>query len=294
MQIEVISDCFSELGESPVWDDQHQSICWVDILRGKIWEWHAQADLKEIDLGEPVGCIALGQNSDFIAALSSGTVIIDRVKGTIKKYVADPEALIKGNRANDGKCDPRGRFWYGTMSMTEAPGAGSVYMLSADDCQKKIKGVSVSNGMAWNLSEDTFYYIDTPSREVVAYDYDAATGNISGRRRAIDISEEEGFPDGMTIDMEGMLWIALWDGWKVVRYNPRTGKKLDTIQLPVARVTSCTFGGTTMGDLYITSAKTGLNETEQKDQPLAGALFRVSNCGFSGMPPNRYPISNIK
>ncbi len=137
--------------------------------------------------------------------------------------------------------------------------------------------------MAWSPDHQTFYYIDTPTLEVVAYDYAVETGRISNKRIAIGIPAEEGFPDGMTIDKEGMLWIAHWDGWQVTRWNPNSGKKLLSIPLPAAKITSCTFGGDDLQDLYITSACTGLTEKMHDEQPLAGSLFVLKNCGFQGI-----------
>ncbi len=137
--------------------------------------------------------------------------------------------------------------------------------------------------MAWSLNQQTFYFIDTPSYEVVAYDYDKNTGSISNKRTIIKIAKEDGFPDGMTIDSEGMLWIANWDGWQVTRWNPATGEKIVAIKLPVAKVTSCSFGGKNLEDLYITSAKIGLSENELAQQPLAGCLFVIKDCGFKSI-----------
>ncbi|HET7003292.1 MAG TPA: SMP-30/gluconolactonase/LRE family protein, partial [Puia sp.] len=148
----------------------------------------------------------------------------------------------------------------------------------------KIAPVSISNGMAWSLDRRLFYYIDTPTLTVVAYDFDEITAEIKNKRIAIRIQEDEGSPDGMTIDNEGMLWIAHWDGWQISRWNPLTGKKLLSILLPVARVTSCCFGGENFQDLYVTSAKTGLTAGELHDQPLAGSLFIIRDIGYHGLP----------
>ena len=188
---------------------------------------------------------------------------------------------LPGNRFNDGKCDPAGRFWAGTMSISNMPCAGSLYVLEKDGTVKtKITGVTCSNGMAWSPDDKTLYYIDTPTRQVVAYKYDTKNGDITDGRVAISIPEEKGSPDGMTIDTEGMLWIALWDGWKVIRYNPYTSEQLYEVTLPVSRVTSCVFGGDDMDDLYITSAREGLSDSDLKEQPLAGSLFVIRKSGF--------------
>src|SRR5690606_35948585 len=157
---------------------------------------------------------------------------------------------------------------------------------------KKIAGVSCSNGLAWSLDDRTFYYIDTPTRQVVAYDFDVATAAITNRRVVVEVDPADGLPDGMTIDAEGMLWIALWGGWKVERWDPGTGEKLAEIRLPVSQVTSCAFGGADLNDLYITSAKIGLTAEERRAQPAAGSLFVVKNLSVSGMATNRYVMQD--
>lgn len=230
-----------------------------------------------------VGAVALSTNGDFVAALKSGLAFIDRHTGDTR-LLHHPEVHLPGNRFNDGKCDPAGRFWVGTMALSEQAAEGSLYMIEKDfSCSVKIKGVTISNGMAWSPDHRTFYYIDTPTSEVVAYDYDLGTGRISNRRSVITIPKEEGFPDGMTIDRDGMLWVAHWDGWQVSRWDPGSGKKLASIALPAARITSCTFGGPGLRDLYITSASIGLSDEQREEQPLAGALFVIPNCGYQGL-----------
>ena len=279
------------LGEGPVWDVQRNMICWVDILKGEIHEFSPeQKTHKTIPVHQMIGAVAVCTNGNFIAAVQNGFASIDRESGEIK-MIEDPELHLPGNRFNDGKCDPAGRFWAGTMSLKEESNMGNVYTIKNDvKAIKKIEAVSISNGMAWSLDHQTFYYIDSPTLEIAAYDYEKATGHISNKRIIIKIATEEGSPDGMTIDNEGMLWIAHWGGWQVTRWNPESGEKLHSIQLPVAKVTSCTFGGVGLEDLYITSATVGLTEDELKEQPLAGSLFVMHNCGFKGMPAFEFEV----
>jgi sugar lactone lactonase YvrE len=279
------------LGEGPVWNAKKKSICWVDILNGIIHQYSpAQKTQKTIPVHQMIGSVAVCSNGNFIAALQNGFAFVDSISGDIK-MIADPESHLPGNRFNEGKCDPAGRFWAGTMSLSEEPHAGSVYLLKKDlSVTKKIEAVTISNGMAWSADHQIVYYIDTPTYQVSAFNYDKTTAHISNRRNVINISKEDGYPDGMAIDSEGMLWIAHWDGWQVTRWNPNTGKKLFHIKMPVARVTSCTFGGDDLNDLYITSASTGLTDEEFKKQPLAGSLFVIRNCGFKGMPAVEFII----
>ena len=281
------------LGEGPVWDARQKAIYWVDILNGEIHEFLIPRKLhRSILVEDMVGSVALCTNGNFIAALKSGLAFINKDNGKIE-MLHHPEVHLPNNRFNDGKCDPAGRFWVGTMALSEEAGAGSVYMIEKDlSYTKQIDVVSVSNGMAWSPDRKTFYYIDTPTFEVVAYDYDAPTGAITNKRVVIRIPQGEGFPDGMTIDNEGMLWIGHWDGWQVARWNPFTGEKLLSIPFPAARITSCTFGGEGLRDLYVTSARVGLTEQQLAEQPLAGSLFVISNCGFKGMPAFEFDYRN--
>ncbi|WP_227990552.1 SMP-30/gluconolactonase/LRE family protein [Flavisolibacter ginsenosidimutans] len=272
-----------QLGEGPVWDFEKRIIIWIDILKGEIHEhspvekWHRVLPVREM-----IGSVALCKDGDFIAALQSGFAFINRSSGEIKKII-DPEEHLSGNRFNEGKCDPARRFFAGTMSLSKQQKQGSFYMLKADgSVEKKLENLSVPNGMAWSLDHQTFYQIDSPISEVRSYDYDIGTGNFSNKKVIINIPKEDGVPDGMTIDNEGMLWIAHWNGWQISRWNPHTGRKLGSVSLPVANVTSCTFGGDELNDLYITSARAGLTETELNEQPLAGSVFVLKNSGYKG------------
>lgn len=291
LPIEVVIEHSCLLGEGPVWDATRNIICWIDILNGEIHEYSpVQKTRRTIEVHQMIGSIALCKNGNFLAALKDGFHFINRETGVINK-IGNPEAHLPNNRFNDGKCDPGGRFWAGTMSLSEEQNRGSVYVVEKDlAITKKIEDVTISNGIAWSPDHQIVYYIDTPTFEVASYNYNKSTGNISHKKMAIKIPKTDGYPDGMTIDKEGMLWIAHWEGWQVTRWNPVTGEKLQSIQLPVAKVTSCTFGGENGEDLYITSARTGLTEDEVQKQPLAGSLFVLKNCGYKGMPAFEFGV----
>jgi sugar lactone lactonase YvrE len=282
---ELVIDHRCLLGEGPVWDVNHQSICWVDILRGEIHEYFPADDLhRTLTVNQMIGAIAICKNGHFIGALKDGFGFIDRISGAVT-MISNPELHLPGNRFNDGKCDPEGRFWAGTMSHTDEPEKGSLYLLDKDlTVTKKIQKVSISNGLAWSPDYNTFYYIDSPTKIVAAFNFDKISGAIKNKTNIIEFSNDEGTPDGMTIDSEGMLWIAHWDGWQISRWNPQTGEKIRKIPLPVSRVTSCCFGGENFEDLYITSARTGLSDDQLKKEPLAGSLFVIKNIGFRGLP----------
>ena len=221
-----------------------------------------------------IGAAVLCKDGNFLTALKNGFGFADRESHEIT-MVANPESNIPGNRFNDGKCGPDSRFWAGTMSHTDEPEKGSLYLFDTDySVTKKIDYVSISNGMAWSADHQTFYYIDTPTFTVVAYDFDKTTGEISRKRVIINITKEDGSPDGMTIDGEGMLWIAHWDGWQITRWDPHKGEKLFSFRMPTARITSCAFGGNEFEDLYITSARTGLTRSSISQPAFSRIIIR--------------------
>ena len=279
-----------QLGEGPLWDEQKSRLLWVDISRGTIHERYPH-DHRHIasEFSVKIGAIVLDEDGEVIAATHHGFARMDLSNQSIIP-IADPEPELPNNRFNDGKCDSRGRFWAGTMDeVTGKGGAGSLYVLDKEGrVTTKLTNITCSNGLAWSLDHQTLYYIDTGTRQVQAFDFEAVTGNIANGRVIIDVPESEGLPDGMTIDQEGMLWIALWGGWKVARWNPQTGEKLDEIIFPASQITSCTFGGADFNDLYVTSARTGLDKQALTEQPYAGSLFVVKNMGCGGMPAARF------
>ncbi len=279
----------SSLGESPVWDRTIQAVYWVDILEGDIHQYFPKQKTHIIrNIGHTVGAIALRKKGGLIAVLKDGFAEVDFEKKTVK-YIIDSESHISENRFNDGKCDPVGRFWAGTMSKGGIKRTASLYFLDTDKAVRLMESnIKCSNGMAWSLDHKTMYHIDSPSRQVVAYDYEKNTGNIKNKTIVIVIPSEYGMPDGMTIDNEGMLWIACWGGWRVCRWNPYTGKLLEQFKFPVSQITSCTFGGENLGDLYVTSARTGLNNERLKNEPAAGCLFVIKNSGFFGIPGHEF------
>jgi len=198
-------------------------------------------------------------------------------------FIADPEKEKIGNRFNDGKCDPRGRFVAGTLEILEKNGPlGALYVLDTDLSVRTLLPsgqTTISNGLAWSSDGKTLYYIDSPLKRVDAFDYNLDTAELSNRRTIITI--ENGYPDGMTIDTEGMLWIAHWQGSCVTRWNPNNGKLLRTVNLPVSKVTSCCFGGKNLDVLYITTASYEIDVTKE---PLSGGLFILKNPGARGVP----------
>jgi sugar lactone lactonase YvrE len=283
-QAELIVDAKVQLGEGPSWDARNRVLYWVDIL-GKqvhIYDPASKTD-RTIDVPGLVGSVVPRASGGLIAALQDGFYSVDLDSGKSAKLAA-PAAMHGKIRFNDGKCDAAGRFLAGTMSLVGESKAGELYSLHENlSIETLVSPVTTSNGLAWSPDHRVFYYIDTPTKQVVAYDYDLSKGTIANKRVVIQIPDGQGVPDGMTSDTEGMLWVAQWDGFRLSRWNPETGERLLTVQLPAARVTSCVFAGEQMNELYITTASTGLSDQAKAEQPLAGGLFYYK-AGVRGMP----------
>ncbi|MCD9021642.1 SMP-30/gluconolactonase/LRE family protein [Cohnella silvisoli] len=275
MQAELAVDCTCELGEGPVWDAAEGSLIWVDIDGRAIYRyWPDSGKVHKAETRVSIGAFALREQGGAVAAGAGGFYFLDIDTGELQP-IADPEAHLQHNRFNDGKCDPAGRFLAGTLSKRDEPEA-AFYTLDPDlHVRKNFDQVKCSNGIAWSPDGRTMYYIDSMTRKVAAYDYDMATGELSAQRIVIHFEDGPELPDGMTVDREGMLWIAEWDGWGVSRWNPNTGKRLARIKVPSQFVTSCAFAGEGSDLLYITTARQGLSGSELSEQPHSGGLFRV-------------------
>jgi sugar lactone lactonase YvrE len=291
MKLELIHDAKANLGEGPIWDSRTQKLYWLDILNKCIYAvWDLFAELDDV-----VGCIApcksgglvlalTGDNGRFsFASLESFDLAQGRPDTAKPTLIASLENEPSNNRFNDGKCDPRGRFLAGTMDLGEKDPTGSLYSFNGKSVIKLLSNITISNGMTWSPDHKTFYYIDTPTREVKAFDYDLETGSIENPRVAVSVPDALGWPDGMTSDMQGNLWIAMWGGAQVTKWDPNTGKLLEQIPIPALNVSSCIFGGKGLNELYITSARKGLSEDSLKRYPLTGGLFRLET-KIEGMP----------
>ena len=283
MQTELLYDAKATLGEGPIWDARTQTLYWLDILNKRIY---SGGDIL-VELDEFVGCIAPRQNGGLILTKRFSFWMLDQtqdepasVRTTLLAPLVDEPS---NNRFNDGKCDPRGRFLAGTMDMGEKDPNGSLYSLDGKTVTKILGDVTISNGMAWSPDHKTFYYIDTPTRTVRAFDYDLETGAIANPRQVIYVPETLGWPDGMTSDTQGNLWIAMWGGAKMTKWNPNTGELLEQIPVPAKNVSSCVFGGKNMNELYMTSARIGLDDAALMKYPLTGGVFRLET-KVEGMP----------
>lgn len=276
------------LGEGPVWDEREKKLFWVDILSGRLMEYDpVQKSNTVYEIGEDLGAAALRKQGGLLLATRSGFHFFDRETGE-KSLILNPAENTERFRFNDGKCDPKGRFWAGTLSYDLEEGAGSLYCLHSDlQVESMLKDLTIPNGMAWNSQRTKFYFIDSPAQAIFQFDYDDKTGGISNKRVVRIMRGEEGSPDGMTIDVEDKLWVALYNGSKVIRIDPEDGKTLFEVHLPVPRITSCTFGGDKLDELYITTAREHMTEEEISEFPLSGSLFKVA-VPYKGVPVFRF------
>jgi sugar lactone lactonase YvrE len=278
--VEVVVESRAELGEGPIWDSRTNRLVWVDILGRRIHLTDTGSGGGDaIEVPMHVGAVAPRAAGGFVAALQDGFWVVG--DGPPRRITRVAEAR-PGLRFNDGKCDAAGRFWAGTMAYDQSTGAAALYRLDPDgQATRVLEGVTISNGLAWSVDGRTMYFIDTPTQRVDAFSFTPSTGEVGDRRPLIRIPREAGAPDGMTIDAEGGLWVALWGGGAVHRYLD--GQLDRVLRLPVSQPTSCTFGGEELDELYVTSAWEGLSAAERRQQPLAGAVFR-GRPGVRGIP----------
>ncbi len=282
--VELLLNTRALVGEGPLWDEKNQLLYWVDILSSQLYAYDpATGENQSWDVGQHVGTVVLRQSGGVMLAVRDGFASFDLSNGNLT-LLADPEADQPGNRFNDGKCDPAGRFWAGTMAYEDPSTQGSLYRLDTDlSVHKMLGNIGISNGIVWNLDQSTMYFIDSMAYTVRAFDYDNSTGAIANERVVIQVDSAMGLPDGMSIDAEGMLWVAHFGGSSVRRWDPGSGQLLSQIDLPTAQITACAFGGPNFDQLYITSAANGYGESDFAREPQAGALF-LAQPGVQGLP----------
>ena len=288
LKAELLIDAHALVGEGPIWDADANVLWWVDIMSSELYAYDPQTgENREWNVGQHVGTVVQRASGGLMLALRDGFAAFDPDSGKLE-MLADPEAHLPGNRFNDGKCDPGGRFWAGTMAYEDHSDQGSVYRMDTDhSVHKMIENIGVSNGIIWNLDAKTMYYTDSLDYAIRAYDYDVGTGGISNERISIDFPQEMGIADGFTIDEEGMLWVAHFGSSRVRRWNPDTAAVLVEIELPTASITACAFGGPNLDQLYITCATLGMSDAEKAQQPHAGGLF-VAEVGVRGLPSDKF------
>ena len=251
------------LGEGAFWNHETGEFLWVDIEGMKVFIYNPETKKQEeIPVKQRVGTVVPAKNGNMIIALQNGVFELDLTTKQ-KILISNPEEHLTNIRFNDGKCDPAGRLWVGSMELSQKKNAASLYRID----------ITISNGICLTADHQKMYYTDSPTQKVIAFDYDVNTGNISNEKLVIKMPIELGTPDGMAIDEEGMLWIAHWGGYSVGRWNPETGELLARIEVPAPNVTSCAFVGENLDILYITTASVEMSPKQEQACPLAGGIF---------------------
>ncbi len=276
----------ASLGECPVWDERAQALYFADIHGPALHRFDpATGAVRRWAMPAKLGSFALdAEGAGAVLALATGFARLDFASGAITP-IANPLAGVEDHRFNDGGADPAGRFWAGTMHASGRRAGGKVFCLEGNEARAVFDGFFVPNGFAWSPDGARFHLNDSPRAMFVA-DYDAASGRAGAPYVFADVSAAPGYPDGMAVDAEGFLWNARWDGGGIARFAP-DGRLDRFVEVPVARPTSCAFGGPDLGTLYITSARTGLDEATLARQPLAGGVFAL-DAGVKGLPARRW------
>jgi L-arabinonolactonase len=275
------------LGEGPSWDAAHGVLYWVDIKRPAIFCWNPEkGQTGHWPMPQPVGCAVPAHPGRLVFADAEGFGFLDLKTGVVSR-IADPESDHPQNRFNDGKVDRKGRFWAGTMEDGCVKPTGSLYRLDADLSIRRVDtGFICSNGLGWSPDDQTIYVTDSMVRTIWAYEFDPRTGNLGKRRVSAKLADTDGVPDGLTVDSEGFVWSAIWDGWRVIRYAPNGTIDLE-IRMPVQRPSSCMVGDADLKTLYVTSACVELGWKALEEGPLAGALFAVRT-DVTGLPETAF------
>jgi sugar lactone lactonase YvrE len=286
-EAELVLDARAEHGEGPMWYAAENLLVWLDIARHLVHLYDpGSGHDRTIDVGQPVSAVQPRAGGGIVMALQQGYSALDPATGHVTLIAPVPHD-DPPSRMNDGKCDCAGRFWAGTMAFDQQQGSATLYRLERDHTVTPVlRDVTIPNGPAWSLDNRTMYFNPGATGGVDAYDFDPATGALSNQRPFISIPSDVGVPDGLTVDDEDHLWVAVWGGWAVHRYTP-DGELERVVRLPTAHVSCPTFGGPELSDLYITTSPEGLSDAERRAQPHAGSLFRYRP-GVGGPPPFAY------
>jgi sugar lactone lactonase YvrE len=278
----------NEIGETPIWIAKERALYWVDCEGYKAYRFDSTTGENQIfDVEMAITGLYPRAGGGWITATKTGIAFWEHHENEFT-FIVDPEAENPQVCCNDAVVDRQGRFLVGTMNEQDfdAPD-GSLYRLDTNGSLHKLDtGFAVSNGIGLSLDSRTLYLTDMYHQQILAYDYDFSTGNISHRRLFVRVPEEAGAPDGLIVDSEDFIWSAHWGGWRITRYDP-TGKIEREIRLPVANVTCLGFGGADLDELYITTAWSGLTKQEREKQPLAGDVFRIKT-NVKGVPESEF------
>jgi sugar lactone lactonase YvrE/DNA-binding IclR family transcriptional regulator len=274
----------AQLGEAPAWHPEEKKLYWVDILHPAVYKFDPGTGINEIcEPGKLVSAVMPRTGGGVMIASSEGIESLDFDSGETRLFVR-PEVDLANNRLNDAKVGPSGAIWVGSMRLDASRPSGGLYRIFAHgDIDTMESNITVSNGLGWSPDTHTFYFVDTIPGVIYAYDRDPESGSLSHRRVFAKIPEDEGRPDGLTVDSDGGVWCAIWDGWCIRRYTP-DGQLDRVVNMPVPRPTSVTFGGTDYSTMYVTSARTRLPATTLSEAPLSGGLFAFEP-GEKGITP---------
>ena len=288
LDVQCVADTRALLGEGPTWSPRDGALYWVDILTPSVHWYDPTRNLdQELKLGSMVSVAIPKATGGLLVATPAGLMTLDISTKSLTAF-CHPESERPGNRYNDGKCDRMGRLWIGTLDMATAANRGNLFRVDADGSWKKMdSGFTVANGLGWSPDNKRMYFTDSVRRTIYVYDFDLRPGLISNRRPFITLDSSDGTPDGLTVDEEGCLWVAVWDAWRVSRYSPQ-GRELLRIRMPVPRPTSCCFGGASLDTLYVTSASVRLNEASLTAAPQSGSLFTIRIPGVRGLPETTF------
>lgn len=282
-QVRCVQVANAVLGESPNWDSRRHALYWIDGEHPAIFRWEPEkGQTGHWPMPNPIGCVAPADVGRLVFADTESIGLLNTADGTISR-MKHPEGDQPPSRFNDGKVDRAGRLWVGTMDEQNVRPVGSLYRLSPD-CEFALQatGFICSNGLGWSPDNRTLYFTDSVVRTIWAYEFDLSSGDLGTRRTFAKLADHDGMPDGLTVDSEGFIWSAIWDGWRLIRYAP-DGTVDREVHVPVQRPTSCMFGGRDLKTLYVTSACAELTCKDLEKGPLAGALFALEP-GVAGLP----------
>jgi sugar lactone lactonase YvrE len=265
----------AELAEGPTW--YKDALWWVNIVEGTLNRWDPRTGLNSSRATAGfLGAAAPCSDGRWIIARKQDCALLDWETGAITPFSSTPHGLQTEHRFNDGKVGPAGNFWVGTLSLKQRPHEASLYVLNdAGEFHRARTGLTLANGLAWSADGRRFYHVDTPTKRVQAFDFQPDSSRLSNESTLIHFSDTNGFPDGMTCDEEGHLWIALWGAGEIVRVDGGSGKIIECHHLPVTQVSSCTFGGPNLSTLFITTAWENFTLDQRQTQPLAGSIFAL-------------------
>jgi len=276
------------VGEGPFWDEIEQKLYFVDIVNKQIKIFSPTSKLVEtVQFNQEIGAVFLDQKSNLIVAARDGIFVATR-DGVLETLLAPIELEDTSIRTNDAKCDANGRMWVGTMAFDFTPGAAALFSFDSKDLKKVVPDLTVSNGIGWSLDKKIMYFIDSPTKRVDIFDFDLKSGELRNRRPFLLLGDLDAFPDGLTTDEDGGVWVALFGGGEVRRFDSQ-GTLTHIVEIPVKQVTSCCFGGGDMSELYITTAQNGMDSDSLIREPLAGSLFRAKT-SFKGSKSNRFGV----